>query len=153
LYGIENFSFDILKVFSQLEVAQDPSLLTNWENYYMVQFDSLNPEKGYNKLKAGDRQLVNRKGISIQQAYVERYGKEEGNKKFAAVRQKISEALSGRPKSSETKRRMSAAHRGRATWNKDKKGTYKLGPQSEEHKQKLQLARIAYWKRRKEEVV
>ena len=58
-YGVENFKFDII------EVVQDPDLLNDLEIKYIAQYDSTNPDKGYNISHGGcNTSLEDRKRLS-----------------------------------------------------------------------------------------
>lgn len=51
-YGIENFSFEVIKKLENTKLTQ--ILLNSFEIFYINQFDSTNPLKGYNKRLGGN---------------------------------------------------------------------------------------------------
>jgi len=50
-YGLENFTFEIIKELHETPLTQ--ILLDTYEDFYINQFDSMNPLKGYNKRGGG----------------------------------------------------------------------------------------------------
>lgn len=51
-YGVESFAFEILREFRETAITQ--ILLDSLETFYIKQYDSTNPEKGYNLMTGGN---------------------------------------------------------------------------------------------------
>jgi group I intron endonuclease len=149
-YGVDMF------VFRPCEYPEDTSVenLTLREQYWIEQFDAMNPRRGFNMMEAGiggrpneeTRAKLSKAGIGrvvseetkakMSKANKDKKHTEESKKKMSEAkkgsthtekaRAKMSESQKGRTHTEETKAKISAA-------NKDKK----LPPLSKEHKAKI----------------
>lgn len=111
-YGLENFNKEVIQFYT----SEDE--LNQGEIYWIAQFNSTEPEIGYNLTYGGD-----------------------GGVLTTEVRQKISTTMKGLHRSEETKRKIGEAMKGK---NNPMYGK----PLSEEHKRKISETRKLYWQKR-----
>lgn len=99
------------------------------ERYYISCYNSMNPQKGYNKEDGGNlnKHLSKETKKKMSEA-------QKGKHRSEETKKKISEARKGRPLSEETKKKMSEARKGEnhPMWGK---------PHSEETKKRMSKAR------------
>ena len=143
-YGLENFIFDILE-----EVARER--LTEREQFFMDFYESLNPEKGYNKRAADPaRPLSEEHRRKISEAM-------KGKKKSPEHIEKVRQSCLGRkhkpdrdysklkyPKSEEHKRRLSESEKGKLVSPETRKKmseAHRGKPLSEETRRKISKTR------------
>jgi group I intron endonuclease len=113
-YGIENFKIEKIDEASSIEE------LDNKEKKWILHFDSINPEKGYNMQLATIKTVFNED-----------------------IKRKISESKLGKPRSEETKKKISKSKLGKKMSKEFSEGiSARLKGRifSEEHKQKLSKA-------------
>ena len=161
-------------VFKPLEYPEDTTIenLTAREQYWIDQFDSMDPRRGFNLKGAGNstpcteetkRKISEaNKGREISEEEKERLrkiGREQAELNRGKTpppmteehKEKIKQANTGKKHTEETKRKMSEAHKRKAAedpeYNKKKK------PTSEETKEKLRETTRAYWERKKQSII
>lgn len=123
--------------FSALEYCGDSSKESLYlrEEFWMNHYDSTNPEKGFNNMKAGISCTHSETTIQKMRELA------TGRKHSEETRKKISEMQKGskrNPCPEETKRKISEANKGQKrgpTWNAGK-------PWSEESREKMRLAKV-----------
>jgi group I intron endonuclease len=102
-YGKENFLFEVIKEFNQ-ECSQ--ILLDEAENFYIKEFDSINPSRGYNKKEGGAH------GRMSEEAIKKRVEKNTGKKRTKEQRERISKGNKGKHViSEETRKKLSESHK------------------------------------------
>jgi group I intron endonuclease len=124
LNGIENYTFEVIATCR----STDDALVL--EKLLIIQFDSINPEKGYNRtLGTGSGSMSDAAKQNMSDAH-------KGNKLSSITKQKIAAVHIGRKASDETKRKMSNLRKGengymfgrthsdktKAIWSKNRKG-------------------------------
>lgn len=103
-YGIENFLFEILISFEENSETQNN--LNTYEKLFIEQFDSTNPNKGYNKKEGGS------KGKFTEETKKKLSEIMMGHTLSEETKQKISETLTGKQHTEETKLLMSEQRKG-----------------------------------------
>lgn len=128
-YGLECFSKEVIQFYNNdVELNQG-------EIYWIAQFNSTDPNIGYNRTFGGDGGVLTtevRQKISTTM---------KGLHRSEETKRKICEAKKGKPRSEETKRKIGEAMKGK---NNPMYGK----PLSEEHKRKISETRKLYWQKR-----
>jgi group I intron endonuclease len=152
-YGVDMF------VFRPCEYPEDTSIenLTLREQYWIEQFDAMNPRRGFNMMEAGPAgspgEETRKKMSEAQKGRVHteetRQRISKGNKglrRSEETKEKISEARTGIEFSEETKARMSEARKGKVASEETRRKisefqkNRKRGPMSEEARAKMSEA-------------
>jgi len=148
-YGIENFSFEVI---AECKLPDDAN---EAEKQLIIQYDSRNPEKGYN-LAPGGETAWNTGLPAEQQPMYGKHHSEDSKKKISESnmgklnphseewREKASKAHKGRPKTEEWKEKISQSNLGvkRSLDTRQAMSEAKLGSKlSEETKEKMSLAK------------
>jgi group I intron endonuclease len=167
-YGVDMF------VFRSVEYPEDTSVesLTTREQYWIDQFDAMNPRRGFNLREAGSH------GKHTEEAKqkMSEAQKESMKKKMSSpdwvppntgkthseeTKKRISEAKKGKPKepvSEETRRKLSEANTGKKHSEETKKKLIgkappnKGVPMSEEQKEKIKQGVLKNWEKRYQEL-
>lgn len=137
-YGIDNFCFEpVFLIDNYLGTKEEQNILNEKEKEFINKFDSINPEKGYNKKEGGS---------NGRHTYETKRKIGAGNKgKVHSLEQNLNHS---RPHniSEDGKNRMSEAHKGKCHRTNFNNGW--LGKHiPEEHKQKIREARLKYHKK------
>lgn len=130
-YGWQNFEHEIIAS----NLTQDEA--NNFEELLIKEFDSTNPEKGYNLAFGGNNHKLTEEQKRKQSESMK--GKNKGKTPWnKGLTKETDDRVKGTLRSEETKRKMSEAAKGRPSNHKGK-------PQSEETKRKISEARKKYW--------
>lgn len=139
-YGLENFNKEVIDYYTN-EVE-----LNQGEIYWIGQFNSTDPNVGYNLTYGGDGGAAHKGHIHSIEAKRKMSETKKGKHHSEETRRKMSEVQKGKHLSEEHRRKMSEACKGKIGFWKDKKRK----PFSEEHRRKMSEAQKLAWQRRKE---
>jgi len=142
-YKAKNFDFEQIFIAFPDVITQDE--FNQIEQHYIDEYDSMNPEKGYNKKQAGAAGKLSEeikkkisdagKGRKVSKETREKIRKANtGYKHSEESKRKIGEANKKRFSDPEERRKLSEAHKGQPAWNKGKSW-------SKEVKQKMSAAK------------
>ena len=104
-YKIKNFDFEQIFICFPDVITQEE--LDQIEQYYIDAYDSMNPEKGYNKREGG------RGGKHSEESKRKLSEVNKGKKLSEETRRKISEAHKGKKLSEETRKKLSEVNKGK----------------------------------------
>jgi group I intron endonuclease len=168
-YGIDNFSFEQIKIIPFIDSNILQIILDTYEKRFIKQYESTNPNKGYNKTHGGANGLMTEEAkrklsesikghpyygfIHMPQEIRDKLSKmTKGRKISQETRDKLREINTGKHHSEETKKRISEIMKGKNTWMLGKKASpearanmskfQKGRKHSPEHIEKIRLANI-----------
>lgn len=144
-YGLECFSKEVIQFYT----SEDE--LNQGEIFYIAQFNSTNPEIGYNLTYGGDGGTPTEEARrKMSEAAKGRPAPNKGVPMTEEQKQKLREAKKGvklKPFSAEHKRKISEAKKGKPLSEEHRKHMCK--PKSEEHRKHISEAIKLYWQGKK----
>lgn len=153
-YGKENFSVEEIATYSNLED------LNNAEEYFIDWHNTLAPN-GYNLNTGGNNKLASKELRKRMSKVQEGNHNKLGFKLTDETKQKMSTAKKGKPLSEKHKLALSIATKGRIAWNKGLVGVMPSGKDSphygktfkhsQEAIEKIRIASLNMWSKRREE--
>lgn len=114
-YGKTNFDFEVIKELHNTPLTQ--ILLDDYEKKYITEFNSMNPENGYNKREGGTG------GKPSEETKAKISNSMIGKIRSSKTREKMSASKKGIKHSVESRANNSDSHKGQTAWNKGKKAS------------------------------